>query len=296
MITPETTKSPPAGRTWRNYFPDGDLWVFGYGSLIWKPPPHYGVYHPSNRALASASNCGTDQRVPGYIDGYVRRFWQASTDHRGTPEAPGRVVTVIERGFWETLDDPHAHLESSTARVWGAAYHIPASHAEEVHDYLDDREIDGYTAHYTPFYPISAVSASTVSKAPETEAVPRTQSQSPSQARSAPITCMVYIGQPTNPQFLRDPARREPQDVAEVISRGRGQSGKNTEYLYLLEKALEGLGLGSADMHVTDLVRRVKAIESTEEATAEEAAAERDVKESLEASWAEAHGHASKIE
>jgi cation transport regulator ChaC len=100
---------------------------------------------------------------------------------------------------------------------------------------------------------------------------------------------MVYIGQPSNPQFLRDPARREPQDVAEVISRGRGQSGKNTEYLYLLEKALEGLGLGSADMHVTDLVRRVKAIESTEEATAEQAAAERDVKESLEASWAEAH-------
>ncbi|KAI9045563.1 gamma-glutamylcyclotransferase [Aspergillus affinis] len=211
------------GRTWRNHFPDGDLWVFGYG-----------------------------------------------TDHRGTPEVPGRVVTVIEREFWETLDDPLAHLEtadSSTSRVWGAAYHIPASHAEEVHDYLDEREIDGYTAHFTPFHAFGSTDV------PE----------------SRPITCMVYIGQPTNPQFLRDPARREPQDVAEVISRGRGQSGKNTEYLYLLEKALESVGLGSADGHVTDLVRRVKAIEGADEAAREENAAERDLKKSLSRSEEEAH-------
>ncbi|KAL4897710.1 ChaC-domain-containing protein [Aspergillus ambiguus] len=251
----------PDGRTWRNYFPDGDLWVFGYGSLIWKPPPHY------------------DQRVPGYIDGYVRRFWQASTDHRGTPENPGRVVTVIERQFWETLDDPLAHLEStpaSTSRVWGAAYRIPASHAEEVHDYLDEREIDGYTVHYTPFHPFTGDAG--VSGAGAGEG-----------ARAKPITCMVYIGQPTNPQFLRDPARREPQDVAAVISRSCGQSGKNTEYLYLLEKALEGLGLGSADGHVTDLVRRVKAIEGAQGAAADEEAAERDLEKSLSRSEQEAH-------
>ncbi|EAW21687.1 gamma-glutamylcyclotransferase [Aspergillus fischeri NRRL 181] len=288
MTTPETTQSPPAGRTWRNYFPDGDLWVFGYGSLIWKPPPHYGTNESQAISMAMFDASGRPGTHSQNSDIAKLSLINLSTDHRGTPEAPGRVVTVIERGFWESLDDPHAHLESSTARVWGAAYHIPASHAEEVHDYLDEREIDGYTVHYTPFHPISAVSASTVSRAPET--------QSPSQAHAAPITCMVYIGQPSNPQFLRDPARREPQDVAEVISRGRGQSGKNTEYLYLLEKALEGLGLGSADMHVTDLVRRVKAIESTEEATAEQAAAERDVKESLEASWAEAHRDPSQIE
>ncbi|KAL2865813.1 gamma-glutamylcyclotransferase [Aspergillus lucknowensis] len=242
------TQAPPDGRTWRQYFPEGDLWVFGYGSLIWKPPPHY------------------DQRVPGYIERYVRRFWQASTDHRGTPELPGRVVTVIERGFWETLDDPHAALEpTSTNRVWGAAYHIPSSHAEEVHDYLDVREIDGYSVHYTPFHPFTTNSSTSGT----------------SEEPSSPITCMVYIGQPTNPQFLRDAARREPQDVAEVISRGHGQSGKNTEYLYLLEKALEGVGLGSADGHVTDLVKRVREIEGRGEAEREEEKAERDVRLSL---------------
>ena len=211
-----------------------------------------------------------------------------STDHRGTPEKPGRVMTVIEREFWETLNDPvrHAimldekgyvntnkkqlaHLEtptsSSQAAVWGAAYHIPATHAEEVHDYLDDREVDGYTVHYTSFYP-----------------------STPNNLTATPITCMVYIGLPTNPQFLRDPAHREPQNVAEVISKGHGQSGKNSEYLYMLEKALEGLGLGSADVHVTDLVKRVKGIEK-EVADAEEKKAGRDVSRSLSISDAEAH-------
>ncbi|KAJ5769314.1 hypothetical protein N7520_003873 [Penicillium odoratum] len=252
----------PEGRTWKTHFPKGDLWVFGYGSLIWKPPPHY------------------DQRVPGYISGYVRRFWQsdpkltfarvafyfqASTDHRGTPEQPGRVVTVIERQFWETLDDPLAQLESesdSTGKVWGAAYHIPATHAEEVHDYLDEREIDGYSAHYTPFYPVSG-------------------DGSTGELPGQDLICMVYIGQPTNPQFLREEAQREPQDVAQVISAGHGLSGKNTEYLYLLEKALEGIGLGSADVHVTDLVKRVKAIEADGEGEREEREAEIEVEHSL---------------
>lgn len=93
---------------------------------------------------------------------------------------------------------------------------------------------------------------------------------------------MVYIGQPSNPQFLRDPAQREPQDVARVISAGHGLSGKGTEYLYLLEKALEGIGLGTADVHVTDLVRRVKGIEAKGVAEVEEREAEGSVRRSLE--------------
>jgi cation transport regulator ChaC len=66
-------------------------WIFGYGSLVWRPAfPHR-------------------RRRPASIRGFCRRFWQASTDHRGTPEAPGRVVTLIE---------------SPGDRCWGMAYEV----------------------------------------------------------------------------------------------------------------------------------------------------------------------------
>ncbi|KAI9869620.1 MAG: hypothetical protein M1830_005285, partial [Pleopsidium flavum] len=112
----ESTQSDPKFTSMNGDGGEEEFWLFGYGSLIWKPPPHY------------------DRRVPGYIEGYVRRFWQASEDHRGTPEAPGRVVTLIERLFWNTLVDHHATTED---RVWGTAYRIEASKVSEVQAYLD---------------------------------------------------------------------------------------------------------------------------------------------------------------
>ncbi|KAH8737328.1 ChaC-like protein-domain-containing protein [Ilyonectria robusta] len=187
-----------------------EFWLYGYGSLIWKPPPHF------------------DTRIPGYVTGYVRRFWQVCQDHRGTPEAPGRVVTLIERSYWEELTDHH----DSPERVWGVAYRIIPDKVAEVKEYLDIREINGYSIHYAPFQPADG---------------------------SKPIRTLVYIGTPDNDQFV---GPQDPQKLAEHIFHSQGPSGLNKDYLLNLDVALQGLASGSSDVHISDLARRVRQLES----------------------------------
>lgn len=118
--------------------------------------------------------------------------------------------------------------------MWGAAYRIEASKVTDVQDYLDIREINGYSMQYTPFWPVDKSLQS--------------------------IKCLVYIGLPDNPQFL---GRQDPQIVAEHICRSRGPSGENVEYLLMLEQALKELGEASGDGHVQDLADRVRRIQSS---------------------------------
>lgn len=86
---------------------DHSLWLFGYGSLIWKVDFDY------------------IERRPAWIDGWTRRFWQGSHDHRGTPQAPGRVATLVP---------------DNQARCFGMAYLI----SPDTLSALDIREKNGY--------------------------------------------------------------------------------------------------------------------------------------------------------
>lgn len=93
---------------------DDSLWIFGYGSLVWRPGIPF------------------EEKRPCFITGFRRRFWQGSTDHRGTPEAPGRVVTLLPR---------------SDERCWGVAYRIATDDVAAVVSQLDHREQGGYSRH-----------------------------------------------------------------------------------------------------------------------------------------------------
>ena len=84
-----------------------ELWLFGYGSLIFKVDFPYL------------------ERRPATIYNWQRRFWQGSHDHRGTPDAPGRVATLIEK---------------PGATCMGMAYRVTPA----VFDHLDHREKNGY--------------------------------------------------------------------------------------------------------------------------------------------------------
>ncbi|KAG6196571.1 hypothetical protein E4U50_008195 [Claviceps purpurea] len=150
-------------------------------------------------------------------------------DHRGTPESPGRVVTLLERTYWETLTDHH---DTAPSKVWGVAYRIPPSHVAEVKDYLDIREINGYSIHYTPFHP----------------------------ADGSPVLdkTLAYIGTPDNAQFV---GPQDPEELARHIWKSEGPSGLNRDYLYGLDEALRGLSAESGDEHVSDLARRVRCLE-----------------------------------
>ena len=83
----------------------GDLWVFGYGSLMWRP----GFDHVERR--------------PAHLHGYHRSLCIFSHVHRGTPDAPG-LVLGLDRG----------------GRCRGVAFRVRPGREDATLFYLRERE------------------------------------------------------------------------------------------------------------------------------------------------------------
>lgn len=161
------------------------VYIFGYGSLIWRPGFPYV------------------RKFDAYIKGWRRYFWQGSTDHRGTPEQPGRVVTLVK--------DTGNAIEGET---WGTVYCVPEEEAEVILRNLDYREKGGYVREEVNVY--IKGQAAHVAKA------------------------ILYVATEKNTCFVGE---APVEDIAHQIYKCVGPSGPNIDYLLNLAHSLRKMNV-----------------------------------------------------
>ncbi|CAJ1946243.1 unnamed protein product [Cylindrotheca closterium] len=179
---------------------DGSLRLFGYGSLCWNPGTgplaHPGVVSKLGRAK-----------------GYKRCWAQRSTDHRGNPQFPGIVCTLLEDQ--EVVDIRKTAMKDVTppeapTLTEGVIYWIPPELVAECLDELDFREKGGY--------------------ARETISVIEDDSGETQKA-------LLYRGTPDSPAFWNRILLDLPHAAA-IMAVSEGPSGKNDFYLNSLDEFL----------------------------------------------------------
>ena len=89
------------------HLPRRDLWIFGYGSLMWHPDFRYR------------------RKSVGFVRGYHRALCILSTRYRGTRAKPGLVMGLCQGGS-----------------CWGMAYRVDAPRARRALTSLWEREMN----------------------------------------------------------------------------------------------------------------------------------------------------------
>mmetsp|Transcript_37326 Transcript_37326/g.51795 ORF Transcript_37326/g.51795 Transcript_37326/m.51795 type:complete len:188 (-) Transcript_37326:165-728(-) len=173
-------------------------WIFGYGSLVWR----CGFAHVES--------------MPCFLKDYNRVWTQGSTDHRGTPDYPGRTVTL------EAKPGAKAH---------GRAYLLPEEQEAHILEYLEEREKQYDERLLRDLF----------EEGVEEPAI-----------RGA----LVYIATEASENYLGNSST---DLLARQISKAKGPSGDNSEYLYMLAEAMRDMGV--EDQELFDLESRVKQYE-----------------------------------
>jgi len=170
------------------------LAIFAYGSLLFRPG---FTFVARQRAV---------------VHGLTRSFSQASPDHRGTPERPGRVLTLARAAGASTV---------------GAVYFVAAP-ADALLVELDYRERAGYER--------VSLDVTTADRC---------------------LPAITWIAAPGN---AYDAPPLPLEALAEHMSRSVGPSGRNDDYVFQLEAALQDLGAEDAQVSaLAELLRRAAA-------------------------------------
>ena len=183
------------------------LWIFGYGSLCWRADFPY------------------DESIVGRVHGWKRQFCQRSTDHRGTPDAPGLVATMVPDAELEALSLRDAADQPSV--TCGLCYRVGKADVEAVLGNLDFREKGGYSRDIVEVHPA---------------------------AGGTPVRALVYSATTSNPGFSAE-AITDEAAAAKTIAAAHGPSGPNREYLVRMAQWLEEVG--ETDEHVAALMREL---------------------------------------
>jgi len=163
------------------------FYVFGYGSLAWRP------------------NFKFESSNVGFIDGYRRRFYQLSRDHRGTEANPGRVVTLVPV-------DNESSAQGCAGRVYGVVYRVRGELREHTIENLDFREQGGYSRLLVK---VRIASSETTT-----------------------VLALTYVATKSNPCYAEFDDRRQDElhAVCRQIVNAGGISGRNYEYIAMLSK------------------------------------------------------------
>ena len=188
----------------------GYLRLFGYGSLCW---------NPGSGALAKPGVTGTLGRARGY-----KRCWaQKSTDHRGRPEFPGIVCTLLADNEVDEIrrvpDGVTVTPSTESTMTEGVIYLIPPELVDQCLEELDFREKGGY--------------ARDIIEVEEDET-------------GTIFQALLYRGTPDNPAMWQRALLDLPLAAA-VISVSEGPSGGNDFYLNSLDRFLSDTHTIAAD-------------------------------------------------
>lgn len=176
--------------------PRGDLWIFGYGSLMWSPG-----FRCSEKSAAK-------------VHGYHRSLCVYSHRYRGTKTRPGLVMGLCRGGS-----------------CWGMAFRVAAHQAPRVLANLWHREMRNrvYQARFV-------------------------------RARihgGRCIRALAFVADPSHRQFAGDLTLRR---TAELVLQGRGERGRNVDYLSSTIAHMHELGL--RDPHLDRILLAVLSLQA----------------------------------